>query len=852
MTTTGDNSGGNAGEGMARPLDGVRVVEIAAGRPVAYCAKLLAQSGAEVIRIEPPEGDAIRHLGPFEGDTPSLDGGGVHRLLNAGKRSVTADISTDEGADRTAQLIASADLLITNWRTPSALQLGDPDQIRRRFPSTTYLSISEFGISGPYRDHKADSQLIEALAGNSYVSGNPDREPLSSGIELADYFAAVEGWVAALAALAEATAGARPGFVDISMHEALTMTDDHNLSVYLATGAVRRRHYSRILPGYPSDIFAVKDGYVAFVTAGRGGRNFAGNVSTLIERPELAIDPMFTTVRERLVRWREFDAIVKPWLESHMKHEVFERAGKLELGFGEVPDARGLIDDEHLRIRGYWHPEIDDGGQSTGFLQTGPPAKLSESPLRIGPPAPALSEGNSLIEAAQPRAAEPRSAPAADGRLRFFEQLRVIDLSRGWTGSLTGRVLAELGADVIKVEYARPPISAIGPAYFTVRQASKRSVALDLRSERGREAMLRLLDGADVFVENYPPRVMQEMRLSFADLQERCPRLVMCSIAGFGQDGPNGPRPALGMTMEPASGPASVTGYPGGDPLKTGQTWTDPFAGLHGVGGVIAALLRREVTGRGQHIDVSMQESTIPTMDWHLADYMLNGRIHRPNGNRRPGMVRGAYPCAGDDDWIALSLRTDEEWAAFCRASGHEAWLTDARFADSDARTKHHDDLDRLIGEWTSSRSKGELAEELQAAGVPAAPVLHADEILADPQLAAREFWDWLEVDSLGPVPIERYVPTKFDGRGLAAKSPVPAFGADNVEVLGEVGISEAEVRTLEREQGLVDPWAGIWWHPEVIAARAMEFADYYQIGSVLRIDPDFQERIRQLAPSGE
>ena len=838
--------GASAGEGSPAPLAGVRVVEIAAGLAVAYCAKLLAQSGAEVIRVEPPDGDAIRRAGPFKDGAPDVEEGGLHRLLNAGKRSVALDVTTDEGAREVEALLASSDLLVTSWRTPAALPLAEPDELLARLPSTTYLSISEFGRTGPYAEHQADSHIIEALAGNSYVSGDPDREPLSSGVELADYFGAATGWVAALAALAEARAGRPPGFVDVSIHEALTMTDDHNLSVYLATGGVRRRHYSRILPGYPSDVFACKDGHVAFVTAGRGGRDFAGNVSKLIERPELATDPLFTTMRERLVRWRDFDAIVKPWLESHTVHEVFERAGELELGFGAVPNVRDLLEDEHLRVREYWQPELDEEGRPTGGTLTGPPAKLSESPLRIGPRAPRLGEGNSpLLGGERPQGvARAVRTGAPGGRLAYFERLRVVDLSRGWTGSLAARLLTHLGADVVKVEYARMPHTSIGPPYFAVRQAGKRSAALDLRLPEGRDAMLRLLEHADVFVENYPPRVTEQLRLRYSDLEERFPRLVMCSIAGYGQSGPNGHRPALGMTMEPASGPASVTGYPGGGPLKTGQTWVDPYAGLHGAAAIIAALLRRERSGRGQHIDVSMQEATIPTLDRHIADFQLNGRLHPGDGNRRPGMVRGAYRCSGGDEWVAISARDDGEWAALCRALGQQDWLGDARFAGAAARTRAHDELDRLIGEWTAGRSKFEVAATLQAAGVPAAPVLAADEVLRDPQLTARELFDALPVADSGVVPIQRYFPPKFDGRGFPAPGPAPAFGEHTAEALREVGLTGEEIASLLERQQLVDLSVGLWWHPEMVAAREREFADYLGLGSLLRIDADPLERI--------
>ncbi len=356
-------------------LEDVRVVEIAAGTAVAFTAKLLAQCGAEVIRIEPPGGDAIRRSGPYRDDRPDLNGGGRHALLNAGKRSVALDVSDETGARLASTLIASSQLLITSWKTPAALPLAHPEQMRERFPETSYLSISDFGIDGPYASYQADSLIQEGLAGMAYVTGNPDREPLGSGVDVADYDAAAMAWVAAMAALASRMRGDQPGFIDVSTHEAFSMADDHVLAVYATSGSVRRRYYSRILLNYPADIMAVKDGHIAFVNA---GMDFAGTISQLLERPDMVEDPLFTSSSERYVRWREFDAIARPWLESHTVEEVMTRAEELHLAFGRVHDAETLRASPHLAERGYW-VELPDGS-----VQPGPSVKLSETPLRMG------------------------------------------------------------------------------------------------------------------------------------------------------------------------------------------------------------------------------------------------------------------------------------------------------------------------------------------------------------------------------------------------------------------------------------------------------------------------------------
>ena len=262
------------------------------------------------------------------------------------------------------------------------------------------------------------------------------------------------------------------------------------------------------------------------------------------------------------------------------------------------------------------------------------------------------------------------------------EGLKVVDLTQVWIGPMMTRILNDLGANVIKIERTDRPDGRVAflagndasgefwnnrTQYFAARNAGKRAMQLDLRSEQGREILMKLLEDADIMAENFTPGAIRRMGLGYDDLKERFPRLVYVSMSGYGQEGPLVHRKAFGMSMEPASGAVAVSGYPGDDPLKTGQTWVDHYAGLHATAAVITALIYRERSGRGQYVDISMQEATIPTLGRHLADYLVNGREKvGGDGNRRPGMVRGAYPCEGDDNYVAISARDEAEWIALC------------------------------------------------------------------------------------------------------------------------------------------------------------------------------------------
>ncbi len=369
-------------------LADIHVIELAQGVAGPYCGKLLADAGAEVIKVEPPDnGDASRNLGPFPGDVPDGEKSGLYLHLNTNKKSVTLDIGTTSGRIILERLLAKADVLIESYPPGHLAGLGY-DDLKDEMPQLIYCSITPFGQTGPYRDYQANSIAALALSGLMYVSGDPDREPLATGGYAADYFAAVNAWVAVLAALAFRESEGGGQHIDVSLLESLGCADEYNTAMYSFMGAIRRRFYSRHLFIYPMDIYPCRNGHIVVVP---GTLGFPTNMALLIGRPELETDMLFINFWMRAIQWREFDALIQPWLDEHGSEEILTLAQELRMPFGPVLGPETLLTNAHLAERRFFQ-EIEHPG--TGKLTHGGPLFLmSETPLQTGP-APTLGQHN--------------------------------------------------------------------------------------------------------------------------------------------------------------------------------------------------------------------------------------------------------------------------------------------------------------------------------------------------------------------------------------------------------------------------------------------------------------------------
>lgn len=379
-----------------RAFADVRIIDVSQGIAGPYATKLLADSGARVIKVEPPGGDYARRLGPFPDDVPHPEKSGLFLHLNGGKRSLTLDVTVPSGQVILKKLLANADVFVAGDRTSALRSWGlSYEDLKDDFPELVVAQVTPFGASGPYAEYDGNSLTAMAVSSIMYNTGEPDREPLVTGGEPGEYLGGVQLWIGILAALANRAARGGGDHVDVSLAEATAAADEYNAAMYGFQGAVRRRYYSRHVFGYPMDIMPCADGYVV-VIPGAGFRSplapdQISPMALMLEDPELDKKPLFTQMGERMLRWREFDELLQPWLSSHSAAEIVTTAQALRMPFAYVPSAADLLDDEHLAERGFFetvHQPI------AGEIRLpGAPFKMSETPL-LTAPAPTRGEAN--------------------------------------------------------------------------------------------------------------------------------------------------------------------------------------------------------------------------------------------------------------------------------------------------------------------------------------------------------------------------------------------------------------------------------------------------------------------------
>ena len=403
--------------------------------------------------------------------------------------------------------------------------------------------------------------------------------------------------------------------------------------------------------------------------------------------------------------------------------------------------------------------------------------------------------------------------------------IRVLDLTMSWAGPYATRLLADMGAEVIKIEAVRhwdllrsytgqpPTVERVWDRspYFNHYNRNKYGGSLDLTTHRGRELFLQLAEEADVVIENYRAEAMNNLGLSYETLRGVNPQLIVVSMPGHGKTGPESGFVAFGTNVEQLAGLAHLTGYEGGPPHKTGISYGDPMAGIATAGAVALALWDRRRTGFGQYVEVPQRENLVGAIGEFIVAFSMNATEPKRKGNWHTSMApHGCYPADGDDQWLTIACEDDAQFASLCGVIGHAELAQDERFADVVSRYRNQGALDEIIVGWTHTIDKTAAAEALQAAGVPAMPVLTVQDVFADEHLRARGFFEAVSHAVAGEWEVEGPSWRMSETPGHV-RLPPPSFGEHNHYVFSELlGLSDGEIEALEAEgvTGTVPDWS--------------------------------------------
>ena len=782
----------------ARPpsaLGHLRVLEL--GGPVGqHCGKLLADMGADVVKIEPPDGDPARMTGPFAQGVEHPEGSLYFLYFNTNKRSLVLDLASDADRTRLRRLAATADIVLDSF-PPGFLDgrsLGYRS-LSRINPALVMTSITPFGLTGPYRDFAGSDLVAQAMGGLMYVQGDDAKPPCAAPFDLAYQLASRHAAFATLAALNGRRSTGRGRHVDVSLQEVV----GHLLftvAKYAFDGQIVRRA-GRLITNAPppSGYYRCKDGRwasvsVIFLRHWQVLAQWMGN--------EVLKEPLW---EDRDYRYANQDLVIEGMQEfvSGFGLEEFVAAAQ-ERGLSAIPinTLQDVVESPKNRAR-EWFAEV--AHPRLGALQfPGAPYRMGGTPWHVYRPAPSLGQHTEEVVAepeAQP-AHRPGAPATAMPERAPLHDVRVLDFTRMWAGPLATRYLADLGADVVKVEVEHAPDEGRSGERLTPMvgelNRGKRSITVNFKTAAGVEVLKELVRLSDVVIDNSPPGLLERHGLGYQALRRVKPDIIAVGMPGFGSDGPYANYVAFGQEMMSDSGLAVLWGYPD-SPMECRAKvyYTDFDAAAAAACAVMTALEYRARTGVGQYVEVDGSEAATANTGVGLLHFLVNGAQLEPMGNRNfAAAPHGCYPCRGDDQWCVIACYTEAHWSALCDVAGNPGWAADARFASLGSRRLHQDALDERIGEWTSGYTPYEVMELLQEAGVPSGVVQSGEQLYHDRHLRARGFI--AEIEHAQPWGCMEHprLPAVLSGEPAPLRG-MPAVGEHNDDVLtGLLGLNTA------------------------------------------------------------
>ncbi|MGV0806881.1 CaiB/BaiF CoA transferase family protein [Mycolicibacterium setense] len=797
---------------MTAPLDGYTVVDLSSGIAGAYATKILADGGADVIKVEAPEGDPLRRWSASGAQIGPQEDGALFAFLAGGKRSVVAQPGDAQLIER---LLAAADAVI--WSPESAVaQSIAPEDLFRRYPHLIVTTITPFGLDGPWSDRAATEFTLQAWSGGAIGIGRgvQDRAPVSIGGQVGEWLAGAFAAAMTLAFRVRALRDGHGELIDLSQLESQIL----GLTYYPVTyfEMLERPWRTERKPTVPG-VTQAADGLVAL---GCGTAQqwwdlcaMSGHDDWIDETSELTITEQANLHAEELYAW----------LREQKVDDVRELASAFRIPNSPVGNGENVTAMDHFLQRQAFVRNPRDG-----FTQPALPYRLSGVGLREPSPAPRLGEHTEEIRATR---LTPRDAPSGrpKGDRLPFSGLRVLDMTTFWAGPSCTHPLGMLGAEVIHLESTPRPdgtrlIAGI-PAtveqwwerspIFSALNTNKKSLTLDFQTEQGRDLLRRLIATCDVVVENFTPRVIEQIGLDFDSLRALREDIIMVRMPGFGLDGPWRDNPAFAYIIEDASGLSWLTGYPDRAPFEP-YSIGDPNAGVHALSGLLLALEHRRRTGRGVLVEAAMVDAALNIAAEQVIEFSAYGALLQRDGNRGPAAApQNIYQSAEIDEfgradsWVAIAVSTDAQWVALRGAIGQPEWAMDPRLDTAEGRRAHHDLIDAQLAAWCRSRGGDEIVETLWPAGIPVAKVMQPHRQLELPQVRFRRFFEHVG-HPVNMAAAHSTLPVSLaNGPRELHRRAAPLLGEHNHELLAELGLSDDEIDELV-EDGVIGNQPGV------------------------------------------
>lgn len=780
------------------PLDGVRVIDLTDG-VAGVTGRFLADLGADVILVEPPEGAASRSA------QPQYDGHSLRfATAHFNKRGIVADLTTAEGRETLLRLTAGADLVLESQPPGRLAELGvGPETMRMSNPSLVVMSITSFGQSGPYRDWKSSEPVLTAMSSAITRSGAPDREPLVPPGQLASETAAIHASFTALLGYYHARHTGRGDYIDCSLYDLVVEGLDPGYG--MGGTATMGQPLSGLPPGRPDrrmlyPILACADGHVRIFIA--SPKQWRAMYTWMGEPAEFA-DPSYENIITRFLSWDKLRPAIEEFFVDKSRDEIVSRASELGIAIAGLLTPEEILKSDHVRERkSFARVEVAPG--LIGEVPNGC-VEIDEHRAGFRFRAPELGEHTDEV------GAEPGRSPGPDPSAspsRPLEGLRVLDLGIIIVGAETGRALADQGADVIKVENqafldgARQTDGADACGYtMAMGNRGKRSIGLNLRSDTGKEVFRKLVAKSDVVLSNFKPGTLESLGLGYDDLKAINPRIIVTESSALGSTGPWANRMGYGPLVRATVGLTTLWRHPdSGDAFGDDMTvYPDHAAGRVGVAAVLAALIGRDRTGVGCKVGMAQMETVFCQLATeYLRESLEPGTMVARGNTGEFDAPSGVYPCTGEDAYCAVTVDGNDDWLNLAAAIDRPDLAANSALATAAGRVANRAELDAALGEWIAPLTPGEAQNRLQEAGVAAGAAKHVTGLLADPQLTARRrFGHLIQPGFDAPLDVE-LGPALFENIPAPEPRPAPLMAADTREVLREwLGMAEAEIDGL-------------------------------------------------------